>query len=360
MSNVSTTDASVIASTAPTASTAASKLKAADQAAQGQSDQSVNSHAQSCPLIDRFAIEAVVVGEDDKPLMDVGVELRKSPKEVLRDRTGTDGAVRFEQLVGGGYQLSLYELDKDAWELLETVALAKPNSQGDAAWQVPTPPENSAEFTHTVIQGECTITLADRYGLLPDRVWNWPENDQLKSLRVDKSILYPGDQLVIPPKRYNAISANTGKIYCLKRKAALTKFQMRFLFDWKPRVNLPYHISFQTLDGQIIPGRTGTTNQDGILTEPIFANFSLATVTLTQEESPEIHEFSLAEMDPIDTISGVRKRLYCLGYECDQNSDQSDDDFKVALNRFQFDYKLNQTDDIDATTRKQLTEIFGC
>ena len=341
-------------------STPAENLKAADQAAQSHSSQlGVGDTAAPCPLKQRHALEARVIGEDDKPLADIGVELRKSATEKLRAKTDANGAVRYDGLQAGGYQLSLYELDQEAWELIKqeplTDALAK--SSGDAGWQDFSPPSRE-KIDHLVIEGECVTKLADRYGFFPDTVWDWPDNAPLKQSRKDMNVLAPEDTLVIPARRDKEIPAQTGNRYHLKRKGIPAKLKIRFLIAGEPRDNVPYMVSVTTLDSQTVADQQGMTDAEGFVSVFVPPNASSATIVLGKGKWQETYEFNLGYIDPIDTVRGVQGRLRDLGYDIENEGGIMDESTQAAIRLFQLDHQLKVTGEIDQATRDKLKEKF--
>ena len=49
-----------------------------------------------------------------------------------------------------------------------------------------------------VHQGEHLSGISRQHGLTPEKVWNLPENAELKQKRDDHDVLFPGDALVLP------------------------------------------------------------------------------------------------------------------------------------------------------------------
>jgi hypothetical protein len=175
---------------------------------------------QECPAKARYVIEVTVVGTDDSPLPDIALALLDGAQAIL-NRTDSKGSARFEKLRSGSYRLSLSELDKEAWEPIGSEALDAPSAKsppGDAAWGAPPPAPPSQTIEHTVKQGEGAARVADHYGFFPDTVWDFDDNSDLKNLRKDMNILYPGDKLVIPAKRIAQIDVSTSNRYRIRRK----------------------------------------------------------------------------------------------------------------------------------------------
>src|SRR5918911_5454702 len=78
-------------------------------------------------------------------------------------------------------KISPLHLDQDAWN---------EGRREEGLWMA----------KHIVEQGECLSSIALQYGFMPDTIWNDPANAQLKFLRKDPNILYPGDEIEIPER----------------------------------------------------------------------------------------------------------------------------------------------------------------
>lgn len=342
----------------------ASILKAADLAAQSRgTERSVVESVQPCQPVRRFAVEAWVVGEDDEPLADIAVELLKTDSEVLRAKTGTDGIARFEQIESGSYKLSLYELDMDAWALLDSAALKWPASTGDATWHAPAYAAEAA-ILHQVQEGECIAKLADRYGFASDTVWTHPANANLKALRKTKYILYAGDsataadQVTIPPKRRTHIVVATGMGYRVRRIGIPEVLRLQFLVNDKPRKQIACLVSLSTENGQVIADRALRTDDQGKIAMPIPPRACHARVTLMLGTEEMEYNFLVGHLEPFDTNIGVQARLHNLGFSCGDEAGELGPATKQALYAFQDHYQLPLSGDIDEATLKKLKEYY--
>ena len=93
---------------------------------------------------------------------------------------------------------------------------------------------------------------------------------------------------------------------------------------------------------------------------PIPNDAASGKITFNPGTKDEVsYDLALGEMAPIDTVIGVRKRLYNLGYRCMPSGDQVDEPLKDALRRFQTDQALTATGAIDQATKDKLKNIHG-
>ncbi|MYM96257.1 peptidoglycan-binding domain-containing protein [Duganella vulcania] len=336
----------------------ASRLRAADHAAQQPgSNDGGTSVVQSCTS-PRFAIEVRVLGDDDQPLTAVAVELRAAPGRACRDKTADDGTVRFDGLPEGSQQVGLYELDKEVWEVLASAPLPAPqaSSQGDIVWQavsVTEPPP----LVHMVLQGECTSKLADRYGFFPDTVWDWPDNAALKAQRRDKNILLPGDRLAIPGRRTKLVSAQTGQRLTLRRKGVPDSMRIQFLLDGRARSQVPYLAQVSYGDDTLSPDSSGETDADGYVTVALMPNAQTLTITLGTGQEAREHTFQIGAMDPATDCAGIQKRLANLGFYDGAVDGQPSAQLESAVARFQLSQDLEATGKLDPASLDKLLDL---
>lgn len=340
-------------------------LPGADTAARQLGNQPIEQVQQACPAstaaIEQQALEIWVGGEDDKPLSGIVVELSRGASEALSDRTGPDGVVRFEQLPAGSYQLSLRELDQDAWSLLGSVALegASDGGAGDAPWAPPAPlPPQPAP--HQVQAGECIALLAEHYGFFPDTIWHFEQNSALRARRPNPYVLYAGDSAVeadvvcIPARRTRTIALDSGARYRLRRLGVPEVLRLQFLSNDRPRRHVPYLISLQTLDQAAVPDLRGMLDADGYLHCAVPPGTNQAVVTLIEHGEEHVYYVDVGYLDPLTTWSGVRAMLHNLGYDCGGEEGESGPRTALALKQFQQTHSLAPTGEADQATREKL------
>jgi hypothetical protein len=108
------------------------------------------------------------------------------------------------------------------------------------------------------------------------------------------------------------------------------------LFDGdQPRARQRYQMK---VDGE---ERSGTTNADGLLEEFISPQTMRIELVIGPDELAVA--FDIGHMDPINTPSGVKKRLHNLGFQ--------------ELSEFQREHQLEPTGEADAATLKRLEKL---
>lgn len=255
---------------------------------------------------------------------------------------------------------------------------------------------------HTVRQGECINSLAERYGFFPDTLWDAAENKDLRELREDPNILQPGDVVHIPDLTRGEESGGTDELHRFRRRGVPALFRAVFyrptppeedssgedgaddgdgsgatpaalggedrsdesVFEDEPEdheaeecepiADAPYVLK---LDGKFIEGRS---DSEGLVEFPIPLDASEATITFHKGADDEISfDLGLGKMDSIDTVIGARKRLCNMGFRCAPEGDELDGEMQDALRRFQAEHELETSGEIDEQTKGQLVDAHG-
>jgi N-acetylmuramoyl-L-alanine amidase len=199
---------------------------------------------------------------------------------------------------------------------------------------------------HTVAQGECFSSIAAQFGFTVDTLWNLPENAQLKANRKDPNVLYPDDVVFVPDPRPKEVSCATEKRHPFVKKGSPAKLKIRLLDGQQPRANVAYKLQ---IDGVWVDG---TTDSNGYLEQPLPPSAKKGQLLVGEGPTQDVHDLDFGFVDPIETDSGVAKRLRDLGYET--GSDPS-----IAIRGFQADQGLEVTGQVDDAFKQKLSEVFG-
>jgi hypothetical protein len=199
---------------------------------------------------------------------------------------------------------------------------------------------------HTVQEGDCISNIAAQYGIPWKKVWNHGDNAQLKALRKDPGVLFPGDVVMVPDMEPRDEMRGTDARHKFKKKVEPTHLKIRLLIDDQPRANVKYELQ---VDGNSI---SGSTDSDGYLEQKIPANAAQGTLIAGTGTSRTVYALTFGTLDPIDTDEGVRRRLLMLGYDADP-------DLADAVRGFQTKEHMTVTGTVDDALRARLKERFG-
>lgn len=205
---------------------------------------------------------------------------------------------------------------------------------------------------YTVKQGDCISSIAKKNGLFWEKVWDHPNNSQLKQKRKDPNILYPGDIVFVPDKEEKEESGATEQRHRFRKKGVPAKLHLQLLEDDEPRANESYTL---IIDGNLL---SGTTDSDGRLEQTVPPDGKNAKLLVG--ESQDEYILNLGHIDPVDTVVGVQARLNNLGFGSGKLDGVLGPETKAALKRFQTKYELPESGEPDDATQKKLFEVHGC
>jgi hypothetical protein len=204
---------------------------------------------------------------------------------------------------------------------------------------------------YTVKQGDCLSSIAHRYGLFWENVWNHPKNLNLKEKRKDPNVLFSGDVVFIPDKEEKQEPGATEQHHRFRRKGVPARLRVVFMSLNKPRANEPYILN---LDGIL---STGNLNKRGLLNVPISPSARQAIILVGEEEKE--YRLELGGTDPVTETRGIQQRLNHLGFACGPVDGKFGPKTRRALRSFQEKHSLRASGDPDEATLSKLREIHG-
>lgn len=205
---------------------------------------------------------------------------------------------------------------------------------------------------YTVRQRDCLSSIAERYGLTWQRIWEHPNNAQFRNERESPNILYPGDVIFVPDRESRDESGSTSQRHRFRRRGT-TKLKIRLLIHGIAAANQAYILE---IGGS---SYNGNTDVDGILEETIPTNARNGKLTLQTGEDERELLLDIGGLDPITEITGVQARLNNLGYDCGRVDGRIGPLTRAALSAFQETNELEITGEIDSATRDKLVELYG-
>lgn len=212
---------------------------------------------------------------------------------------------------------------------------------------------------HIVEQGEHLSQIAKVYGF-PDYkiLWDHPENANLKKLRKNPNILFPGDEVFIPDKEEKEESGSTDKrhTFVVDKETLKLRLVLEDIYE-KPISGAQCALLVGDQTFQL------TTDGKGKLEQDIPLDAQEATLVIRGDQTPfqnEIIPIKIGHLDPVEEISGQVARLNNLGYFPGPLDGSDPDAFQSSVEEFQCDHSLKVDGDCGTNTQTKLKEVHGC
>lgn len=211
---------------------------------------------------------------------------------------------------------------------------------------------------HVVQQGECLVKIAARYGFQDYRaVYEHPANAAFRQKRPNPNVIYPGDVVVIPPKRVKEVVAATGKVHRFVIPGARKVLRVRLL----DATDTPIANEAAELSVNGGPAVARRTDGNGLLELELPVEARSATIAIRGRKLPlDLSYLNPVAQAPDDGASGVQHRLRNLGYYAGPVTETFDRKTRLALWLFQFDHDLKTDGRPSAETVRKLVEVHGC
>jgi hypothetical protein len=198
---------------------------------------------------------------------------------------------------------------------------------------------------YVVKQGDYLTQLAHDLGFDKDAVWNDEKNAELKAKRPNPDILYPGDILYVPDKPPEPSPMAQGTSNGYSADVPTVKVTL-VLGGEQPLANQPCEV-----DG--LPSTSsGSTDGNGEIAFDVPVNVREFTITFTQVEYA--YRVLVANIDPATEESGIRTRLWNLGFYRRAADPEDADAFSAAVSAFQQQHNLPVTGAVDDATREAI------
>jgi hypothetical protein len=211
---------------------------------------------------------------------------------------------------------------------------------------------------HIVEQGECLSLIAKRHGFNDwKKLYNHPDNAELKRKRPNPNVLFPGDEVAIPDLTKKSASLATGQIHKIVVKNPRKVLRLVLCNrDGSPLASQACTLKFP--GGAVVQKST-----DGSGKLEVDVPDGIKTATLEIGKRP--FQLRLGHLNPLadthDTgVSGAQGRLNNLGYGAGACDGVLGPRTKAALRLFQEDQKIDATGELDDATKKKLESAYGC
>jgi hypothetical protein len=242
---------------------------------------------------------------------------------------------------------------------------------------------------HTVARGECIFTIANATGHKWETIWDAPENKALRDKRQQPGVLLAGDVVAVPALTPKSVSLAMDATHTLKVELNLVTVRLRILqspehdkaepASGQQTAGSPKHLEVEDpepveppppeprkqaayevrVDKKVVA--SGTTDQDGVLEVKLPPTVKSAEVVIEPGGKDELRlPLELGGLDPIDELSGVKQRLYNLGFDCGDTGPRENENFAAVLSAFQEQYGLEVTGTLDEKTRQTLLREHTC
>lgn len=205
---------------------------------------------------------------------------------------------------------------------------------------------------YEVKQGDHLSSIARKFGFRDiHTIWNDPENADLKNLRVNPNVLFPGDQIIIPDKQAKTESRGTGSSH--KFTAPSLKLELRIVaHDINDNAIGNEDCTLQ-VESQIFKTQS---DGDGLIDQKIPVDAINGLLQIVSMDIP----VKIGYLDPADTPPGSRERLTNLGYYWGPQDDSDPMALRSAIEEFQCDQKMPVTGKMDTATQNRLKKEHGC
>jgi hypothetical protein len=308
------------------------------------------------PLALKTFIEIVLVNQEGKPVGGEAFQIILPDGSGQRGSLDRAGFARLDGLEPGVCDVSFPNIDGREWGKTLTGRLGRPKFELGA---VPRgAPDTTAD--HVVKQGDDLFTIAASHGF---RTWQTvyfdESNTDLRAIRVNPAILFPGDIVKVPAKQSKQEDAVTGARHQFFVEDMRRELRLRMVDPFgRPFAGESYSLS---IDGNAV-GAGKLTDREGFLTASILPSARAGRISIRSF----VWDFEIAKLNPMthvpgpDTgISGAKGRLFNLGYDVERIDHQLDQNTQAALRLFQAAHKLSVTGTLDAATIAMLEQVHG-
>jgi hypothetical protein len=212
---------------------------------------------------------------------------------------------------------------------------------------------------YIIRQGDYLTKLGHTMGFEPQAIWGHAKNAKLRERRPEPDMLHPGDLLWVPDApELRRLSIKGGATNRYAAHIPKKPVELRLQIGGEVLAKEPYLIL--GLGPEPIEG---ATDENGWLKTTVDVHVREIEVILT--ERARTLRLRIGDLDPVDTLAGLRKRLLHLGFYQPtkvgvENQDATDGDALVAaLKAFQASEELPANGKLDDATWSALERAHG-
>ncbi len=299
-----------------------------------------------------------LVDQGSNGVANAACEVSLPDGSVVKGSTGAGGILRLEGISAAGTCRVVFA-DFDVKDFARpTPLMGSRSSDNDAVTAA-----NGGDTVYKVGASDTLASIARQFGFANyETIWNAPENAGLRKRRVNPQALLEGDEVIIPKRNPAAFSIATGTERTLY--VFLAKVHVRIgLLTSDVQRPAATHADVLALDA---PDAVDA-DDNGVFDVPIAANASALTLDLGGATT----SCEIGLLSPVETRTGIRQRLWNLGYDAGDDDDDHDTDgddasdeqlaeaLAWAVEEFEKDKKMDPTPNIDTSFLDKLTEAHG-
>jgi hypothetical protein len=193
--------------------------------------------------------------------------------------------------------------------------------------------------------------IASKYGFASYRtLWNHPQNADLRKLRKNPNVLYPGDAVFIPDLEKRIETRSTDQHHKFVKSTETLKLRIVVKDECDTAIaNTPCDFRVGTLTGP------KQTNEDGLVEVQISNKSTDGTLIISGIEMP----LRIGHLDPVEERSGQVARLDNLGYRAGPVAPADEALFESAVEEFQCDNHLQVDGVCGPKTQAKLVQVHG-
>ncbi len=205
---------------------------------------------------------------------------------------------------------------------------------------------------YEVKQGDHISSIAKKFGFRDFKtIWDDPQNADLKKLRGNPNVLFPGDEVIIPDKDVKTESRSTGSTH--QFVVPVPQLELRIVthdINDDPVANEDCTLQVESEIYKL------QTDGDGMVDQKIAADAVNGLLQIVKMDVP----VKIGFLDPVDTAPGSRERLTNLGYYWGPQDESDPMALQSAIEEFQCDHGLPVTGKMDKKTQDRLKQEHGC
>ena len=217
---------------------------------------------------------------------------------------------------------------------------------------------------YTVKEGDHISGIAQRAGFADyNTLWNHPNNADLKALRQNPNVLFPGDSVYVPDleKRTEDRPTDQRHKFQLNTKPLELRLVLERFYS-APFANDTCLLRVDTTQSEL------TSDDTGKIEEPISKTAVAGTLTvkdtITYQDKTipvdRLINLKIGFLDPVTEVSGQRTRLANLGYYRSSSDALDQDEFRSAMEEFQCENGLVVDGICGPQTQAKLLSVHGC